>query len=140
MPCIGITVVQDNQRYHAKLVNRYEAQDIAILDVEGTLPAIPLARSNPLKGSVVFAAGMPDGEHDFQFNEGIVVGHGGCSGLYNCVRTNAEAVSGFSGGPLFNEEGVLVGVVAQKYRGSNYSNAIGIEAIRALLEGRVFQQ
>ena len=137
-PCVGITVVQDNQRYHAALVDRYEAQDIALLDVEGTLPAIPMAMANPPIQSRVITTGMPDGEHDFQFNEGIVVGHGGCSGISSCVRTNALAVSGFSGGALINEEGVLVGVVAQRYRGSNYSNAVGIVSVRGLLEGRVF--
>ena len=129
--CVGVSVVHNGKRHHAQLL-RYNAQeDIALLGIEAELPVIPLGGVPPLE-SPVTTIGLPEGEHDFQYNEGIVVGYDGCS-FDSCLRTNAKAWSGFSGGALINPSGELVGVISEGWRGSFYSNAVSTEAIKRLL-------
>ncbi len=130
--CVGVSVVHSGKRHHARLLRHNAQEDIALLSIEAELPIILLAAGAPPLESPVTTIGLPDGEHDFQFNEGIVVGYDGCD-FDSCLRTNAKAWSGFSGGALINPSGELVGVISEGWRGSFYSNAVSIEAIQRLL-------
>ena len=131
--CIGVSVVSGGQRHHGNLRSFSRLEDLAILDVEGMFPVAELAPELPPLDSEVITIGMPDGEHDFQFNEGRIVRYTGCS-FVSCLATNARAWSGFSGGALINLEGEIVGVISEGWAGSFYSNAVSVDAIRSLLE------
>ena len=129
--CVGVSVVQNGKRSHATLINLAPEEDLAVLRVDAEFPAIPIGGIPSLETAVT-TVGMPAGEHDFQYNEGIVVGYDGCS-FPSCVRTNARAWSGFSGGALVNEQGELVGVISEGWLGSTYSNAVSTQGIRRIL-------
>ena len=131
--CVGVSVVYGGERYHGDLSKFNPREDLAVLDVEGVLPVAKLASVVPPIGTDVVTIGLPEGEHDFQFNEGRVVRHSGCS-FESCLATNARAWSGFSGGALINLEGELVGVISEGWTGSYYSNAVSADAIQALLQ------
>ena len=131
--CVGVSVVAEGERYHGRLSSFNRQEDIAVLDVEGVLPAARLASEVPQIGTAVVTIGLPEGDHDFQFNEGRVVRHSGCS-FESCLATNARAWSGFSGGALINLDGEIVGVISEGWTGSYYSNAVSVDAIRALLQ------
>ena len=130
--CIGVSVVAGGQRYHGNLRSFSRLEDLAVLDVEGTFPEAELAEALPPLQSEVLTIGMPGGEHDFQFNDGLIVRYTGCS-FVSCLATNARAWSGFSGGALINLEGEIVGVISEGWAGSFYSNAVSVDAIRSLL-------
>ena len=131
--CVGVSVVYGGERYHGNLSKFNPQEDLAVLDVEGILPVAKLASVVPQIGTDVVTIGLPEGEHDFQFNEGRIVRHSGCS-FESCLATNARAWSGFSGGALINLEGELVGVISEGWTGSYYSNAVSADAIQALLQ------
>ena len=130
--CIGVSVVSGGKRYHGNLRSFSRLEDLAILDVEGTFKSAELAPELPPLESEVITIGLPEGEHDFQFNEGRVVRYTGCS-FASCLATNARAWSGFSGGALINLKGEIVGVISEGWAGSFYSNAVSVDAIKALL-------
>ena len=102
------------------------------MDLEGILPVAKLASGVPPIGTDVVTIGLPMGEHDFQYNEGRIVRHSGCS-FESCLATNARAWSGFSGGALINLDGEIVGVISEGWTGSFYSNAVSVDAVQALL-------
>ena len=131
--CVGVSVVHGGKRYQGSLSKFNPQEDLALLDVEGVLSVAKLAPEIPQIGTDVVTVGLPEGEHDFQFNEGRIVRHDGCS-FESCLATNARAWSGFSGGALINTEGELVGVISEGWTGSYYSNAVSVNAIQALLQ------
>ena len=131
--CVGVSVVVGGERYHGSLRSFNRQEDLAVLDVEGVLPVAKLASGVPQIGTDVVTIGLPEGEHDFQYNEGRIVRHSGCS-FESCLATNARAWSGFSGGALINLDGEIVGVISEGWTGSYYSNAVSVDAIQALLE------
>ena len=130
--CVGVSVVAGGERYHGSLRSFNRQEDLAVLDVEGVLPMATLASAVPPLGTEVLTIGFPQGEHDFQHNEGRIVRHSGCS-FESCLATNARAWSGFSGGALINLDGELVGVISEGWTGSFYSNAVSVAAVQALL-------
>ena len=130
--CVGVSVVAGGERYHGSLRSFNPQEDLAVLDVEGVLPIAKLASGVPELETDVVTIGFPEGEHDFQYNEGRIVRHSGCS-FESCLATNAQAWSGFSGGALINLEGEIVGVISEGWSNSYYSNAVSVDAIQALL-------
>ena len=131
--CVGVSVVSGGERYHGNLRSFNRQEDLAVLDVEGALPVAKLAFGVPPIGTDVVTIGLPEGEYDFQYNEGRIVRHSGCS-FKACLATNARAWSGFSGGALINLDGEIVGVISEGWTGSYYSNAVSVEAIQELLQ------
>ncbi len=130
--CIGVSVVSGGKRHHGNLRSFSRLEDLAVLDVEGEFEVAELAPELPPLESEVITIGLPEGEHDFQYNEGRIVRFTGCSFL-SCLATNARAWSGFSGGALINLKGEIVGVISEGWAGSFYSNAVSVDAIRSLL-------
>ena len=130
--CVGVSVVAAGKRYHGSLRSFHRQEDLAVLDLEGILPVAKLASGVPPIGTDVVTIGLPMGEHDFQYNEGRIVRHSGCS-FESCLATNARAWSGFSGGALINLDGEIVGVISEGWTGSFYSNAVSVDAVQALL-------
>lgn len=122
----------------------YDAEtDIALLKVDiGTLPVIPLGRSDQLRiGDVVLAIGNPYGLTK-TVTQGIVSATG--RGLLqlmtfeNFIQTDAAVNEGNSGGALINSLGQLVGintaVLAQDAGTEGISFAIPVDLVRGVVD------
>ena len=116
-----ITVTDSSGDHAATLAGRDHASDIAVLRVEG-LAAVPLTPGGSTRsGSVIIALGRPG---DLRASVGHVVStnsrqHGWRGGLDGLVLSDAHLYEGFSGGPLVDAEGKLVGLNSWYYgRGS----------------------
>lgn len=85
-----------------------EANDIAVLTVAESLPALPKATSNPSVGDAVLVLGAPLGL-------GGSVTNGIVSALRNGqIQFSAPIAPGNSGGPLVNLRGEVIGVTKSK--------------------------
>ncbi len=141
-------VTNDGKRHSAKLIGSDNANDVALLKMEGSqFPAVKLGDSNALKvGDQVAAIGNPLGELTSTLTVGYISAMGrdvNTSGFaINMIQTDAAINSGNSGGPLFNMKGEVIGITTAKYSGSSASGAtiegigfaIPINDVRDLLE------
>jgi serine protease Do len=114
-----IVRLTDRREFVAELKGVDKRSDIALLKVQATdLPTVQLGASNSLKvGEWVLAIGSPFGfEHSV--TAGIVSAKGRNLPNENYVpfiQTDVAINPGNSGGPLFNLEGLVVGVNSQIY-------------------------
>jgi len=112
----SIDVSRGTSRWAASVESGSAAHDLCLVSVANLdLPAVAIRRSESLKiGERVIAAGFPGGGE-------LAVRDGMVEGLYpydggKVIRTSATFDTGSSGGGLFDEEGVLVGLLAFKAR------------------------
>ena len=127
-------VTYDNVSHDAELVGYDQANDIAVLKIEGeNLPAASVGSSDTLLvGDKVAAIGNPLGELTATMTVGYIsakdrlVNTDGTA--INMLQTDAAINSGNSGGPLFNMYGQVVGITTAKYSGTSNSGA-SIEGI-----------
>ncbi len=117
-----LVTLDDRHEYPATLVGMDEATDIALLKVDATdLPVAELGNSDDVKvGQWVLAIGSPFGL-DHTATQGIVsaVARNLPSGGYSpFIQTDVAVNPGNSGGPLFNTDGVVIGVNSQIYSNS----------------------
>ncbi len=127
---IGITF-QDQTVLPARVVGRFATADVALLEVTPPkpLPAVGWGDSDKLKlGEDVIAIGNPLGL-------GGSVSGGIVSGLNRDIRTtpfddfiqtDAAINHGNSGGPLFNMQGLVVGINTAIFSPTDTSGSIGI--------------
>jgi len=137
-----IVRLTDRREFIAKLKGADKLSDIALLKVEATdLPTVKLGLSKDLKvGEWVLAIGSPFG-FDHSVTAGIVSAKGRSLPSDNYVpfiQTDAAANPGNSGGPLFNMEGEVVGVISQIYSRSGgfmgISFAIPVDVMNNVVE------
>ncbi|HLC53182.1 MAG TPA: trypsin-like peptidase domain-containing protein [Candidatus Nanoarchaeia archaeon] len=105
-------VTHDRQLISAQFVNGDEFRDIAVLKIDGTLPALPLGNSAELQvGNKVIAIGNPLGL-SFTVTEGIIsaLHRTGPTGLPEYIQTDVSLNPGNSGGPLIDAQGNVVGI------------------------------
>jgi len=123
-------VLSDGTELDAQLVSRDIYADLAVLKVDGSMPAVaPLGDSEDLKpGETVIAIGSPLGTFRNSVTVGVISATGRTldSGegynMENLIQTDAAINSGNSGGPLVNLAGEVIGVNTLIVRGSSYSN------------------
>ena len=133
----------DGRIANPELIGVDAETDLALLKVDlGTLPAIPLGRSDQLRiGDVVLAIGNPYGLTK-TVTQGIVSATGrGVLGLLtfeNFIQTDAAINEGNSGGALINTNGQLVGintaVLTQDAGTEGIGFAIPIDLVRGVVE------
>jgi serine protease Do len=137
-----IVRLTDRREFVAKLKGADKLSDIALLKVEATdLPTVKLGVSKNLKvGEWVLAIGSPFG-FDHSVTAGIVSAKGRSLPSDNYVpfiQTDAAANPGNSGGPLFNMDGEVVGVISQIYSRSGgfmgISFAIPVDVMNNVVE------
>ena len=137
-----IVRLTDRREFVAKLKGADKLSDIALLKVDATdLPTVKLGLSKDLKvGEWVLAIGSPFG-FDHSVTAGIVSAKGRSLPSDNYVpfiQTDAAANPGNSGGPLFNMEGEVVGVISQIYSRSGgfmgISFAIPVDVMNNVVE------
>lgn len=111
----------------AKLVGKDTYSDLAVLKVEGDMPAVAtFGDSSKLQpGEPVIAIGSALGDFRNTVTSGVVSALGrkldGQSGsqLTNLIQTDAPINHGNSGGPLVNMQGEVVGINTAVVRGSS---------------------
>lgn len=122
----------------ASVVGRDPGTDLALLRTDG-LRAAPAARGRAADvrwGHIVLAVGKAD---DLQLTLGIVSGFSGefrswRGGQVNrLIQTTAELLPGFSGGPLVDGEGRVVGINSWNF-GRGVSRALPVEAAERVAE------
>jgi serine protease Do len=120
--------LQDRRELVAKLVGSDKRSDIALLKIDAAgLPVLNIGSSENLKvGAWVLAIGSPFG-FDHSVTAGIVSAKGRSLPSDNYVpfiQTDVAINPGNSGGPLFNMDGLVVGVNSQIY--SRTGGSMGI--------------
>jgi S1-C subfamily serine protease len=111
--------------YHAKVLGYDVTGDIALIQLQGAsgLKTVPIGNSSSLKtGDSVVGMGNAEGQNAIvpvtgqvtALNQTITAGDEGGSvtseTLHNMIQTNADIVSGDSGGPLANTAGQVIGM------------------------------
>ncbi len=101
------------RRVDAQIVGLAREIDLALLKVDGPLPALPIADDDTVRqGAVVFAFGSPEGLRD-SVTMGIVSAvarQPDTDSPLVYLQTDAPINPGNSGGPLVNVNGELVGI------------------------------
>lgn len=134
---------KDEKEYDVLKIYRDPANDLAIIKVDSSLPALTLGDSDQLRvGQFVIAIGTALGEFRHTVTTGVVSGlgrgieaGGGWGGyverLDNVIQTDAAINPGNSGGPLLNSAGQVIGVnVAVAQSGQNIGFAIPINVVK----------
>jgi serine protease Do len=127
----------DERDFHARVVAKDEALDVAVLEMRDPphdLPAASLGSSEGLRvGDHVVAIGNPFGLGD-TVTMGIISAKGrslGAGPFDNFLQTDAPINPGNSGGPLFDLRGQVVGInAAIAPQGQGIGFAVPIDTIR----------
>ncbi len=108
-------------------------RDLAIIEVVGIdAPALPLGDSDAVQiGDTVYVAGNPQGLEG-SFSDGIISAIRGGS-TDKIFQMTAPISQGSSGGPVFNENGEVIGVSSVTLRdGQNLNFAIPVNYLKSL--------
>ena len=115
----------NGQQYRAKVLGYDVTGDIALIQLQGAsgLKTVPIGNSSSLKtGDSVVGMGNAEGKNAIvpvtgqvtALNQTITAGDEGGSvtqeTLHDMIQTNADIVSGDSGGPLANSAGEVIGM------------------------------
>lgn len=113
----------------ATVIGTESTNDVALLKVEGeNLPFVTLGSSDQLAvGDQVAAIGNPLGELTATLTVGYISGKDRVvdtdGTVINMLQTDAAINAGNSGGPLFNMNGEVIGIITAKYSGNSGSGA-----------------
>ncbi len=134
-------VISEGREYYAELANGTILQatlinadpfsDLAVLKVDGEVPAVAkLGNSDLLKpGETAIAIGSPLGNFKNTVTVGVISATGrfleSSNGyqMENLIQTDTAINQGNSGGPLVNLAGEVIGINVMIVRGSSYSSA-----------------
>ncbi|HEY8446842.1 MAG TPA: trypsin-like peptidase domain-containing protein [Thermomicrobiales bacterium] len=111
-----LVILANGDRRPATLVGSDPLSDLAVVRIEGEVPAtVPLGDSDLAKpGQPVLAIGSPLGSFTNTVTQGIVSATGrdfpGASTYTDLIQHDAAINPGNSGGPLFNFNGEVIGV------------------------------
>jgi len=137
---IEVDISQDGttKTYKAKVVTVDKANDLAIIKIEDTsfspLTEIPYAvkTTNAIEvGATAYTIGYPLALSgmgtEVKFTDGKISAKTGYDGALNSFQTSIPVQPGNSGGPIFNKNGELIGIINAKI--SNADNvSYGIKA------------
>lgn len=140
----------EDEPRRAELVGVAECSDLALLDIEGEgFPYFDWFDDDVTVGMEVYAAGYPLSDEEYTLTEGIISkaaadGASPWASVSRVLEHTATLNPGNSGGPLFNEDGVVVGVnYSARFDASQYfaiSAAEAQEMIADIQNNRVTPQ
>lgn len=116
-----VVVYADGSRVSASLVGTAPEFDLAVLKVDGRVPAVARLgdSSRLLPGSRVAAIGSALGDFRNTVTAGVLSGHNrSLDALDGLLQTDAPINHGNSGGPLINLDGEVIGINVAVVRGS----------------------
>ncbi len=115
-------VMYDGREYIAEIVGFDEDTDLALLKIDANgLSAAELGDSENLTvGQIVYTVGNPLGELSYTMTSGIVSARDrvittDSDASMNMFQIDAAVNSGNSGGPVYNSQGQVIGIVTAKY-------------------------
>jgi len=125
-------ILQSGEERTAQLIGSDQFSDLAILEVEGSLPAVAeLGNSDFLRpGETAIAIGSPLGDFKNSVTVGVISATGRTLDtgedyqMEGLLQTDAAINEGNSGGPLVNLSGQVVGVNTLIIRGSNSNTTV----------------
>ncbi len=112
----------DGTSYTAKIVGSYASNDIAVLkiDAEGLTPVTFGDSDSITVGDTVYAVGNPLGELAYSMSTGHVsaldrtITTDESTAAINMFQIDAAVNEGNSGGPAYNDQGQVIGIVSAK--------------------------
>ena len=116
-------MLHDGTRYEASIVGSEESNDVAVLKIDAAgLTPVTLGDSDKTQvGDEVHAVGNPLGELEFSMTNGhvsaldrVITTESGGDAI-NMFQIDAAVNPGNSGGPVYDSEGAVIGVVTAKY-------------------------
>ncbi len=136
------------EKYYVKVVGGDSFYDIAVLefvDTPGNEIAVAKFRNTPVHiGDKVFAIGNPLGEFPYTVTDGIISAKNrireGLTGKFGFLQTTATGIWGNSGGPLVDENGLVVGIVSQTEFTQKDNHLIWQSQINFALDGVLSQR
>lgn len=134
------------QKYEAKVIATDKFNDLAILQIQGAnvsnmnIPYMVKTTTSDV-GEDVFVLGYPltstMGE-EIKLTTGVVSSKTGYQGDVSIYQISAPIQPGNSGGPLFDENGDVIGIVSAKHNGAeNVGYAIKASYLRNLMESAI---
>ena len=114
--CNGVKIGQGDKTFNATIVGTDPYNDLALLKAEkGEFTPIEVGDSEKLSvGQYVFALANPFNRNQSTATTGIVNstirGWRGMTAMENVIATDAQLNPGFSGGPLVDVEGKIIGI------------------------------
>ncbi|MFY8029186.1 MAG: S1C family serine protease, partial [Bacteroidia bacterium] len=143
---VELKINDEIKTYEADIVQKDPKSDLAILKIKGaTLDAakfkIPYAFANGVAevGTQVFTLGYPMAltamGKEVKFTDGKISSKTGYQGDISAYQTSVPVQPGNSGGPLFDNEGRLVGIVNAKImEADNVSYAVKTGNLRNMFD------
>ncbi len=130
--------------YNAKAILFDRTNDLAIIQIEDhnfcTIDSIPYV-IKPLSSDVgenIFVLGFPlraSMGDEIKLTNGIISSKTGFQGDITSYQISAPIQPGNSGGPLFNHEGGLIGIIKAKHRiAENVSYAVKVSYLKNLID------
>jgi S1-C subfamily serine protease len=118
--------LQDQSLHGARIIKVFPQDDIALLKIDVSVPLTPivLADSNALTlGETVINIGHSQLLHE-TISQGKIIGLGTSldeagQTLVELIRVNLNLYKGDSGGPLLNQQGNLIGMMAARVKANN---------------------
>ena len=113
-------VLNDGTTYSAKVIGFDKSNDVAVIKIDATgLNPANIGNSNNIRvGQTIYAVGNPFGDLVYTMTDGII------SALDRVVSVEGKSISTFqfsaavnhgnSGGPIYNTDGEVVGIVTAK--------------------------
>ena len=115
-------MMHDGTSYPAQIVGYDQDNDVAVIKIDAPdLSVVSIGDNNDMKvGDRIYTIGNPLGELDYTMTSGIVsaldrVIQVDASTSINMFQIDAAVNSGNSGGPVYNAEGKVIGIVSAKY-------------------------
>jgi S1-C subfamily serine protease len=130
--CDQMLVVTEDGEYPARVVAANEPLDLALLKVNKKgMPYAAFAATLPEAGDTVYAVGYPIADElgGIKITDGIVSGLSGEAGDETRLQLSIPVHPGNSGGPLLDETGLVVGVIAAKLTGQILDSEFYYEGI-----------
>ncbi len=130
---VKVTVADTGNTYTAKVVGADSARDVALLQLSGAknLSTVTVSQAAAKLGDTVYAVGNGNGQGFLTRLQGKVTGineaidvsegttFGPSSRLTDLIKTDADVVQGYSGGPLLNSSGEVVGLTTAASAGGD---------------------
>ena len=136
---VQLTLADTGEEYTAQVLGHDATHDVAVLQIEGAedLPTVSTNTDDLQMGDAVSAVGNGSGQGYLTQLDGSITGLNETitasdaasptdgEVLTGLIATDADVVPGYSGGPLFNSDGEVVGITTAASRGNTSDQVNG---------------
>jgi TPR repeat protein/V8-like Glu-specific endopeptidase len=114
----NVKVIYNKQKYQAKVVDKNQSLDVALLKIDGNdFSYLTLASAAAQTGDLVFTMGYPQVSlqgSEPKFTEGSISSLSGTADNPSFFQISVPVQPGNSGGPLMNQNGQVIGLVVAR--------------------------